>query len=116
MQTRVLKIDSFQPEEDKIQAAAGVLCRGGLAIIPTETVYGVAADMRNRGAVKRLYKVKQRPQNKPFSLHIAQKENVQDFAINISRGVFKLIDKFWPGPLTLILQGRQEAALLGLGR
>jgi len=114
MKARILKIDTQSPEEDKIRIAAEILCKGGLAIIPTETVYGVAADMRNQQAVSRLYKVKKRPKDKPFSLHIDDKEKVEDFATNLSQLAFKLIDKFWPGPLTLILPGKDSNDTVGL--
>ena len=108
MKARIFRINSQQPEKEKIRIAAQVLRNGGLAIIPTETVYGVAADMRNAGAINRLYRIKQRPKDKPFSLHIDDKEKVEDFAVNLNREAFKLIDKFWPGPLTLVLPGKDN--------
>ena len=104
----ILKINPQHPEEDKIQIAAQALCNHGLVIIPTETVYGVAADMRSQEAVSRLYKIKQRPRDKPFSLLIDDKEKVEDFATDLNQLAFKLIDKFWPGPLTLIFQGKDN--------
>ena len=103
MKTRIIKINPQQPEVDKIRIAANTLCNGGLVIIPTETVYGVAADIRNQQAVNCLYKIKQRPKNKPFSQLIDRKEGIEDFYSGINQLVFKLIDRFWPGPLTMIL-------------
>ena len=114
MRVQILKINPQQPEEDKIKIAAQSLCKGGLVIIPTETVYGVAADMRNTDAVSRLYKIKQRPQNKPFSLLINSKEKVEDFATGLDELAFKLIDKFWPGPLTLIFPAKDGNSKVGL--
>ena len=111
---QILKINPQRPEQDKIKIAANALRNGGLAIIPTETVYGLAADMRNQQAVSRLYSLKQRPENKPFSLHIDDKQRVEDFAVNLSPLAFKLIDSFWPGPLTLILSGRDKSSTVGL--
>jgi tRNA threonylcarbamoyl adenosine modification protein (Sua5/YciO/YrdC/YwlC family) len=108
MRARILKINLRQPEEEKIKIAAHSLLNGGLVIIPTETVYGVAADMRNKVAVSRLYKIKQRPKNKPFSLHIDDKAVIEDFAVGLERSAFKLIDKFWPGPLTLIFSSKNN--------
>ena len=108
MHAVVFKINLQQPEEDKIKIVAQSLCNGGLAIIPTETVYGVAADMRNQIAVSRLYKIKQRPKDRPFSLHIDNKQDLEDFATGLDQLAFKLIDKFWPGPLTLILSAKDN--------
>ncbi|MFH1338721.1 MAG: L-threonylcarbamoyladenylate synthase [Candidatus Omnitrophota bacterium] len=103
MKALILKINPEQPEEDKIRTAAQALLEGGLAIIPTETVYGIAADARNSQAVSRLYEIKHRPSNKPLSLIIDDKEKAEEFSSGLSRPAYKLIDKFWPGPLTLIL-------------
>ncbi len=108
MKARILKINPQQPEEDKIKIAAEIIYNNGLAIIPTETVYGIAADMRNTKAINLLYKIKQRPKDKPFSLHIDNKDKVEDFATGLDPLVFKLIDKFWPGPLTLVLPGKDN--------
>ena len=107
MMPKTLEINPQYPEEDKIKTAADVLLRGGLVIIPTETVYGIAADMRNKDALKRLYKIKKRPQDKPFSLLINDKDALEIFAQEPSLIAFKLIDKFWPGPLTLVLSSPQ---------
>lgn len=104
--TLILKINPEQPEEEKVRTTAQILLDGGLAIIPTETVYGIAADMRNELAINRIYEIKQRPRNKPFSLIIDDKEKVEEFSSDPSRLAYKLIDKFWPGPLTLILPGK----------
>jgi len=101
--TKIIKINPASPEEKYIKEAAAVIKSGGLVIIPTETVYGIAADMSNPRAVERLYKIKQRPANKPFSIHIADIEKIEDFSRRVPIAAYKLIDKFWPGPLTLIL-------------
>jgi tRNA threonylcarbamoyl adenosine modification protein (Sua5/YciO/YrdC/YwlC family) len=114
MKARILKVDFRQPEENKIKIAAKAICNGGLVIIPTETVYGIAADTRKEQAISRLYEIKQRPKDKPFSLHVDNKEAVEDFATGFNRLAFKLIDKFWPGPLTLILRGKSDSNTVGL--
>ncbi|MFH1679005.1 MAG: L-threonylcarbamoyladenylate synthase [Candidatus Omnitrophota bacterium] len=106
MNPRILKINPQEPEENKIRIAAQALRRGKLVIIPTETVYGVAADMRNLEAVGRLYKIKHRPKDKPFTLHICDKKDIEIFAEDLNQAAFKLADKFWPGPLTLVLPAK----------
>lgn len=109
--TKVVKIDPHNPDEKLLQEAADILKSGGLAIIPTETVYGIAANMVNPQAINRLYEIKARPKDKPFSLHIASKEKIEEFAKDIPRGAYKLIDKFWPGPLTLVLKSKNTGTI-----
>jgi len=105
IQTKVVKIDPIHIQEDFIRQAAHILRSGGLAIIPTETVYGIAADMFKNDAVDKLFEIKKRPKDKPFSIAIERKDRVEDFARKIPLCAYKLIDKFWPGPLTIILEG-----------
>jgi len=105
--TKVFAIDTFNPEEKYINQAAAAIVKGKLVIIPTETVYGVAANMLNNKAIERLYEIKQRPRFKPFSLHIDRKERVEEFVDDIPVAAYKLMQKFWPGPLTMILKARE---------
>lgn len=107
MNTQVIKIDPRNPEREKISFCAKILHRGGLVAFPTETVYGLGANLLDKKAIQRLYKVKRRLAEKPFSLHISEKEKVEEHAMNLTPLAYKLIDKFWPGPLTLILASRQ---------
>lgn len=109
MKTKIIKVSSQNPKEDDIKKVAEVLIKAGLVIIPTETVYGIAADFRNKKALQRLYRIKKRPENKPFSLLIDKKERIEEFAKDISPLAYKLIDKFWPGPLTLILSSDKDS-------
>jgi tRNA threonylcarbamoyl adenosine modification protein (Sua5/YciO/YrdC/YwlC family) len=106
--TRIVKVDPLNPNEDYIREAAHILNRGGLVIIPTETVYGIAANMLNKNTIQRLCSIKNRPKDKPFSLHIDKKEKIEDFAHDIPIGAYKLMDKFWPGPLTLVLKAKNH--------
>lgn len=84
------------------QRAADILRNGGLAALPTETVYGLAADASNEEAVALIYKVKGRPAHNPLITHVLSPEKAKDFA-KISPLAQMLIDQFWPGPLTLVL-------------
>lgn len=84
---------------------------GGLVIIPTETVYGVAGNALDNSALDKLYEVKQRPRSKPFSLLIGEKAQVEELAQNIPISAYKLLDKFWPGPLTLILEAKEKGTV-----
>lgn len=110
-QTKIVKIDPDRPEEKYLEQAADILREGGLVIIPTETVYGIAADRNNKKAVERLYEIKQRPKEKNFSVHIDDKDKLDNLAIDIPIAAYKLIDKFWPGPLTLVLQSKDKGTV-----
>jgi tRNA threonylcarbamoyl adenosine modification protein (Sua5/YciO/YrdC/YwlC family) len=111
MNTKIVKPDPLKPEQKYIQEAAEVLSGGGLVIIPTETVYGIAANMLNKKTMERLYGIKKRPQDKPFSLHIDKKERMEESARNIPVAAYKLADKFWPGPLTMILRSKSQGTI-----
>jgi tRNA threonylcarbamoyl adenosine modification protein (Sua5/YciO/YrdC/YwlC family) len=100
--SEVLKIDS--PEEAPIAAARGVevLAAGGLVAFPTETVYGLAANVANDGAFERLQKLKSRL-DKPYSVHIGQVEQVKAYVSNPPAQARIMMQKAWPGPITIIL-------------
>ncbi len=103
--TRVIRIDFLDIKEEDIRETADIIRSGGLVIVPTETVYGIAANMLHREAVERLYEIKRRPKDRPFSIAIDKKSRVDEFARDIPIAAYKLISKFWPGPLTLVLKG-----------
>ncbi|MCX5711189.1 MAG: L-threonylcarbamoyladenylate synthase [Candidatus Omnitrophica bacterium] len=105
------KINPLKPEEKIIKEAAEMIKKGGLVIIPTETVYGIAANSLNEDAVKRLYEIKKRPLDKPFSLLIDNKEKIEEVARTIPVGAYKLMHKFWPGPLTIILKSKTDGTV-----
>ncbi|TAJ17732.1 MAG: threonylcarbamoyl-AMP synthase [Dehalococcoidia bacterium] len=86
-----------------IGRAVRILRAGGLVAIPTETVYGLAADATNPAAVRHLYAVKGRPLGHPVIVHIASGEALPHWAAHIPDDARRLADAFWPGPLTLIL-------------
>jgi len=109
--TRIVKVDPFNPQPEYLSEAADVLMTGGLVIIPTETVYGIAANMANKKALARLSEIKKRPKDNPFSLHIDNKETVEKFARDIPVVAYKLMDKFWPGPLTLVLKSKDNSTV-----
>ena len=102
--TKVIKIDPDIPETEKIEEAAKILKNGGLVAFPTETVYGIAAVYDNASAIERLYKVKNRPKNKPFTIHISRVEMIEKFGCETPPLVKTLIGRFWPGPLTVVLK------------
>ncbi|MFH1414428.1 MAG: L-threonylcarbamoyladenylate synthase [Candidatus Omnitrophota bacterium] len=110
---KIVKVNPENPEPAYIRETAEVLIGGGLVIIPTETVYGIAADMSNKKTLDRLYEIKKRPKEKPFSLLIASKDTINKYAQDIPISAYKLIEKFWPGPLTIILKS-QKGGKIGM--
>ncbi|HWS40519.1 MAG TPA: L-threonylcarbamoyladenylate synthase [Arenimonas sp.] len=92
----------------KIEEAAQALKAGELVAIPTETVYGLAADAMNPQAVKKIFALKGRPADHPLIVHIASSENLSVWAKDIPDVAYRLADAFWPGPLTFILPKRDE--------
>ena len=106
-------LDGQSPQS--IAAAAQALQRGELLGLPTETVYGLAADAGNDTAVAKIFEAKGRPANHPLIVHVASAQGVQRFASHVPDFAQKLIDAFWPGPLTLILPRRPEVAAVAAG-
>ena len=102
MNTKVVKLNPDFPEERLIKEAAIILKNGGLVVFPTETVYGIAANALNKDTVKRLYEIKKRPQDKPFSVHIADFDSLRQLEISLSKDAERVARRFWPGPLTLV--------------
>ena len=92
--------------QEELQKTAQVLRNGGLVIFPTETVYGIGTNGLDENAIKKLYEVKQRPLNKPNSLLVNNIEMVEKIAKNITEVEYKLMEKFFPGSLTIILEKR----------
>ena len=109
--TFVLRISSGKIEKDKIQLAADVIRIGAIVAFPTETVYGLAADLKNKAAIDRLYKIKNRPKSKPFTIHISNPKTIEICGCIITRQAKILIKRFWPGPLTLLLKTKSGKKL-----
>lgn len=88
---------------ESIRQAAEIIKRGGLVAFPTETVYGLGADGLNPIAVAKIFETKNRPAFNPLILHISEKSWLKNFTSIQNEKVDRLINKFWPGPLTLVL-------------
>ena len=98
-----------------VQQAVDALCAGELLGLPTETVYGLAADASNENAVAKIFQAKGRPSNHPLIVHVAHADSVKKFASDIPDFAQKLMSQFWPGPLTLILPRQTEMAAAAAG-
>ena len=107
----------FHPESDPaaIQEAAAILRRGGLVGIPTETVYGLGADALNEDAVSRIFLAKGRPQDNPLIIHVPDASWLEQYCRDVPPEAYRLAERFWPGPLTMILPRRDIVPLQTTG-
>ncbi len=101
-----MKTQLFTNTPENIIKTAEILKKGGLAAIPTETVYGLAADALNGEAVAKIFAAKGRPMDNPLIVHVAEFEDIERFALvrEIPEAAKKLAKVFWPGPLTIIMK------------
>lgn len=102
--TLVLKVDSEEPDVEKIHVAADFIKRGGLVAFPTETVYGLGANALNAEAVLALFEAKKRPLDNPPIVHVCDVKDVCRLAETVPSQAEALMERFWPGPLTLIFK------------
>lgn len=104
METKVYVLDG--KEDSKfIKEAAECIKKDGIVAFPTETVYGLGANALKADCVKKIFEAKGRPQDNPLIIHVASKE-IDKYVKNVPEVAKKLMEKFWPGPLTLILEKR----------
>jgi L-threonylcarbamoyladenylate synthase len=101
--TKILSVKDIQTDIDNIQLVADTLRTGGLAAMPTETVYGIATNALDEKAVSRIFSVKGRPQDNPLIVHIADVEELSALVQEITLNARKLAEAFWPGALTMVL-------------
>ena len=101
---KTLLLPASDPATPEI--AAGIIRRGGLVAIPTETVYGLGANGLDEAAVAGIFAAKGRPQDNPLILHVAEPAEMERFCHSIPESAYALADKFWPGPLTMVLPAR----------
>jgi L-threonylcarbamoyladenylate synthase len=100
---------------ENIEAAALIIRQGGLVAFPTETVYGLGADALNPEAVGRIYEAKGRPSDNPMIVHISRASEIGQLTPFITQDMIKLIDHFWPGPLTLVVKKKDSVPLRTTG-
>ena len=103
LQTQWLRVDAQTPDVDVIRKAAEILQDGGLVAFPTETVYGLGANALDAQAVAGIYAAKGRPSNNPLIVHVADVEGAQAIVSAWPDIAARLAERFWPGPLTLVL-------------
>lgn len=108
MKTKYLKVDTNNIDAKLIAQAAEILSKGELLAFPTETVYGLGALANNPRAIEKIFIAKGRPQENPLLVHISQIHHLDDLAIDIPVAARMLMEKFWPGPLSIILKANLQ--------
>jgi len=101
---RILEINPSNPQPRLISQAVEVLQRGGVICYPTDTMYGIGCDIFNQKAVKRVYQIKRRPKDKPFSFMCASLTNISSYG-HVGNTAYRLMRKNLPGPYTFVLSG-----------
>src|SRR5919199_1388466 len=113
-----VRVDPHSPDVGVIRRAADLLRAGELVAFPTETVYGLGANALDEGAVRKIFEAKGRPSYNPLIVHVSSAADVSRVAAAWPESAQRLAERFWPGPLTLVLPKRSEvpdAVTAGLG-
>ena len=108
--TRILRVDPQKIDQAAIAEAANLLRNGQVVAFPTETVYGLGANATNPAAVARIFAAKGRPANDPLIVHIDSLYRLPQVVRTVPDAAQPLISRFWPGPLTLVLERSAEIA------
>ena len=106
--TAVLDANGDPPPDSAIAAAAAALREGDIIGVPTDTVYGLAADPWHSGASDRLFLVKGRPRNVELPVFVADADQARELTTSLTEGAIRLMETFWPGPLTIVLPRRPD--------
>lgn len=115
MNTIVLSIDNEQQMQKSVKTAGDCIRLGGLVAFPTETVYGLGADALNAAAAEKIYTAKGRPSDNPLIIHIADIEALDRIVSEIPQKAKILTERFWPGPLTLVMKKTELVPLSTTG-
>jgi tRNA threonylcarbamoyl adenosine modification protein (Sua5/YciO/YrdC/YwlC family) len=103
----MLEINPVNPQQRLIDQVVDLLSRGGVIAYPTDTIYGIGCDIRNKKAIERVYQIKQRPKSKPFSFLCSDLKNISQYA-KVSNYAYKTMRRLLPGPYTFVLEGSNQ--------
>ncbi|MDW0116393.1 L-threonylcarbamoyladenylate synthase [Sporosarcina thermotolerans] len=106
MDTEIISVDNHVGNFLSYQRAVDILKNGGVVAFPTETVYGLGAVATDANAVQKIFDAKGRPSDNPLIVHIGNKKDVDKYAVDVPDDAKKLMDAYWPGPLTLVFNKR----------
>lgn len=107
MKTEIIKLTNESPAES-YEKAAKLILNGEVVGMPTETVYGLAGNAFDESAVKKIFEAKGRPQDNPLIVHISEFSEIYDLVKSVPENAKKLAERFWPGPLTIILEKSEK--------
>ena len=108
---KIIKIDGRDPEPEKIEIARNIMKKGSIIVYPTDTVYGIGANIFDEKALLKVFSVKKRPKNKPLSICLSRVEDIEMVA-HMDVETEKIIRKILPGPFTLILKKKNSVSSL----
>ncbi len=111
---RKVVVNEANPDISLLQEAASILKEGGVVALPTETVYGLGAASDNKKAIEKLFKIKRRPKDKPFTLCFADVNDVWEMFGVMPPFVYRIMEAFWPGPLTIISYNKNYDKKIGV--
>lgn len=111
MTAEILKIHPDEPEPDRVRYVVSCLRAGKVVGMPTDTFYGLAVDPVNLRAVERIYEIKSRQKHKPLSLLIANVRQAYELSRDLGTNLDRLAERFWPGPLTVIVKASSRLPL-----
>ncbi len=114
LKTAVYAVDPRNPGQEAIEKAASVIKSGGLVVFPTETVYGLGGNALSHGAVKRIFEAKGRPADNPMILHVHEPGSASLLG-RVDERSRRLMDLFWPGPLTLVIHADMKVPVEARG-
>ena len=115
MDTKVIKVNLEMFDDGELKEACEILKRNGLVAFPTETVYGLGGDGMHKEASAKIYAAKGRPSDNPLIIHIADRKSLDEIASEVSKKAEKLMDAFWPGPMTLIFRKKENVPMSTTG-
>ncbi len=108
--SKIRAVDPEFPDADSIAAAGRIIQNGGTVVFPTRCLYGLGADAHHSEAVARIYEIKQRRRRKPILILVSERESLTRWAQTIPETGRRLMDRFWPGRLTLVFDARPEVS------
>ena len=109
---KIVKIDAQHPESDLITRAGKIIRKSGVVIFPAKCLYGVAADASDDTAIEKVFQLKQRPLNNPILVLISKRSQLLDLVKTIPDSAQKLMDAFWPGNITIVLNAKDHVSSL----
>ena len=107
MKTKIIQIDDSSNIDEQLAEAATLLKEKKIVAFPTETVYGLGANGLDTKAVKRIFKAKKRPEDNPLILHVSSIKMLSKIAVFNEKIILPILEEFWPGPLTVVLQKKE---------